>query len=156
MEVEEESVEESLWVVGHVDVGAQAHGGLGFTGRHEQPGLESAERVDAVEGPVGGQCSRGLGEDVVGELVAGMVQALVAVGVPGSKAGGGRRARGGGRLAFDRRTLGGDADPGVALGQVVNTGAPMSNPAVTFCQVTRTTPLNRAGRSGRTTYMRVR
>jgi hypothetical protein len=85
-----------------------------------------------------------------------MVQALVAVGVPGSKAGGGRRARGGGRLAFDRRTLGGDADPGVALGQVVNTGAPMSNPAVTFCQLTRTTPLNRAGRSGRTTYMRVR
>src|ERR1035441_10083823 len=36
------------------------------------------------------------------------------------------------------------------------TGAPRSNPAVTFCQLTSTTPLNRAGSSGRTTYTRVR
>src|ERR1700730_16941839 len=34
-------------------------------------------------------------------------------------------------------------------------GAPMSTPAVTFCQLTRTTPLNRAGSAGGTTYIRV-
>src|ERR1700722_1652857 len=35
-------------------------------------------------------------------------------------------------------------------------GVPMSDPAVTFCQLTITTPLNRAGSLGRTTYIRVR
>src|SRR6202012_2547484 len=35
-------------------------------------------------------------------------------------------------------------------------GAPRSTPAVTFCELTTTTPLNRAGSDGRTTYIRVR
>src|SRR5580693_9426992 len=35
-------------------------------------------------------------------------------------------------------------------------GAPRSNPAVTFSQLTITTPLNCAGSAGRATYIRVR
>ena len=91
-----------------VDVGAQPCGGLRSAGRDEPLDRQTAHRIQALATAVGTDGRRGLGEDVVGEGVAGMDEGAVPLGIPGFQPLGTLRE------AVDADLLCGDADPGIA------------------------------------------
>ena len=102
------AVEHPRQLVDTVDVGAQSCGGLRSADRDEPFDHKAAQGIQALATAVGTDGHPGLGEDVVGEGVAGMDEGAVALGIPGFQPLGILRE------TVDADLLCGNADPGIA------------------------------------------